>query len=181
MSSKPYALTNPVMTKRSVSWSQYFYFFMSLVVAAVIVERFQSHHPSEPIDPQISRPRLLYFHAALFTGWLVFFNLRAHWYGRTTCGFTGRSDAVRRGNPRSADSAGGSGNCRDNGQIRHDAIENEQRCRRHDHSHVGHGGLHSGVCTGDLLEEEAGIPSPPILSRVDGGCGCVLRSGCCHR
>jgi hypothetical protein len=40
---------------------------------------------------------------------------------------------VWRGNG-SADSAGGSGNCRDNGQIRHDAIENQQRCHRHDHS-----------------------------------------------
>jgi hypothetical protein len=77
MSSKPYALANPVMTKRSVFWSQYFYFSMSLLVAAVIVYGFSHTIDQNLIHPKIPRPRLLYFHAALFTGWLVFFILQS--------------------------------------------------------------------------------------------------------
>jgi hypothetical protein len=77
MSFKPYALANPVMTKRSVFWSQYFYFFMSLLVAAVIVYGFSHTIDQNLIHPKIPRPRLLYFHAALFTGWLVFFILQS--------------------------------------------------------------------------------------------------------
>jgi hypothetical protein len=95
MSSKPYALANPVMTKRSVFWSQYFYFFMSLLVAAVIVYGFSHTIDQNLIHPKIPRPRLLYFHAALFTGW-CFSSCRAYWCGRTTCGFTGRSDGLAR-------------------------------------------------------------------------------------
>jgi len=77
MSSKPYTLANPVMIKRSGFWSQYFYFFMSLLVAAVIVYGFSHTIDQNLIHPKIPRPWLLYFHAALFTGWLVFFILQS--------------------------------------------------------------------------------------------------------
>ena len=73
MSSKPYASARPVVTERSVFWSQYFYFFMALLVAAVIVYGFSRTIDQNLIHPRIPRPRLLYFHAALFTSWLVFF------------------------------------------------------------------------------------------------------------
>lgn len=145
------------MTKHSAFWSQYFYFFMSLLVAAVLLYGFSHTIDQNLIHPKIPRPRLLYLHAALFTGWPVFH------LAELTGTDAQRPDSpddrmVWRGNG-SADSAGGNGNCRNDGQIRHDAIENEQRRRRHDHSHVGHGGLHSGVWTSDLLEEEAGVSS----------------------
>lgn len=80
---------------RSIFWGQYFYFFMSLLCAAVLVYGFSHTIDQNLIHPQIPRPRLLYFHSALFTGWLVFFiaqsllvrmhNVRIHrtigWFG----------------------------------------------------------------------------------------------------
>jgi hypothetical protein len=54
-----------------------FYFFMSLLVAAVIFYGFSHTIDQGLIHPKIPRPRLLYFHAALFTGWLVFFILQS--------------------------------------------------------------------------------------------------------
>ncbi len=65
------------MTKRSAFWSQYFYFFMSLLVAAVLVYGFSHTIDQNLIHPKIPRPRLLYLHAALFTGWPVFFILQS--------------------------------------------------------------------------------------------------------
>ena len=75
MISKPYALANPVLTKRSIFWSQYFYFFMSLLVAAVIVYGFSHTIDKNLIHPKIPRRRLLYFHAALFIFNCVMSNL----------------------------------------------------------------------------------------------------------
>lgn len=68
---------------------------MSLLVVAVIVYGFSHTIDQNLIHPKIPRPRLLYFHAALFTGWLVFYfvqgllvrmrNVRIHrtigWFG----------------------------------------------------------------------------------------------------
>ncbi len=65
------------MTRRSAFWSQYFYFFMSLLVAAVLVYGFSQTIDQNLIHPKIPRPPLLYFHAALFTGWPVFFILQS--------------------------------------------------------------------------------------------------------
>lgn len=67
MSSTPYAPARPVVTERSVFWSRYFYFFMALLVTAVIVYGFSRTIDQNLIHPKIPRPRLLYFHAALFT------------------------------------------------------------------------------------------------------------------
>lgn len=61
------------MTRPSAFWGRYFYLFMALLIAAVIVYGFSYTIDRNLIHPKIPRPRLLYFHAALFTGWLIFF------------------------------------------------------------------------------------------------------------
>jgi hypothetical protein len=56
--------------------SKYFYFFMSLLIVAVIVYGFSFTIDRNLIHPAIPRPWLLYLHAAVFTGWLVFLLLQ---------------------------------------------------------------------------------------------------------
>lgn len=133
--------------------------------------RFQSHHRSEPDPSEDSTAPVALFSCSVVHGLAGVFYL-AELTDTDAQGADSPDDRmVWRGNG-SADSAGGSGNCRDDGQIRHDAIENEQRRRRHDHSRLGHVGLHSGVCTGDLLEQEAGVSSAADFDRdlcLDGG------------
>jgi hypothetical protein len=46
---------------------------MSLLITAVIVYGFSHTIDENLIHPKIARPPLLYFHAVLFSGWLVFF------------------------------------------------------------------------------------------------------------
>ena len=53
--------------------NQYFYFMMSLLVAAVVVYGFSHTVGANLVHPSSPRPTILYFHAALFTGWIVFF------------------------------------------------------------------------------------------------------------
>jgi len=133
--------------------------------------RFQSHHRSEPDPSEDSTAPVAVFSCSVIHGLADVFHL-----AELTGTDAQRPDSpddrmVWRGNG-STNSAGGNGNCRNDGQIRHDAIENEQRRRRHDHSHVGHGGLHSGVCTSNLLEEEAGVSSAAAFDCdlcLDGG------------
>lgn len=62
------------MTARLVNpLHQSFYFLMSLLVAGVVVYGF-SHTVNENLfHPSLPRPLVLYFHAALFTGWVVLF------------------------------------------------------------------------------------------------------------
>jgi hypothetical protein len=74
---------------------KYFYFSMSLLVAAVVVYGFSHTIGDNLIHPAIPRPLLLYFHGACFAGWIAFFifqsalvrthNLRIHrmtgWFG----------------------------------------------------------------------------------------------------
>ncbi len=55
----------------------YFYFFMSLLIAVVVVLGFSQTIDMNLIHPTIPRPFLLYVHAAVFTGWLVFFILQS--------------------------------------------------------------------------------------------------------
>lgn len=50
---------------------------MSLLATAVIVYGFSYTIDQNLIHPKIPRPRLLYLHATLFTGWLVFFILQS--------------------------------------------------------------------------------------------------------
>jgi len=62
---------------RAESWDQHFYFFMSLLIAVVVVYGFSQTIDMNLIHPTIPRPFLLYVHAAVFTGWLLFFILQS--------------------------------------------------------------------------------------------------------
>jgi hypothetical protein len=57
--------------------NKYFYFSMSLLAVAVVVYGFSFTVDQNLIHPAIPRPTLLYFHAAVFTGWLAFFFLQS--------------------------------------------------------------------------------------------------------
>lgn len=81
--------------KRGRQVEKYFYFAMSLLVAVAVVYGFSNTIGVNLIHPTVPRPRLLYFHAAIFFGWLIFFivqsglvrtgNVRLHrrlgWFG----------------------------------------------------------------------------------------------------
>ena len=79
-----------VTTKRGGLLDQYFYFFMSLLIPAVVVYGFSFTLDKNLIHPVIPRPLILYVHAAIFSGWLVFFMLQSalvrthnvHWHRR---------------------------------------------------------------------------------------------------
>jgi hypothetical protein len=51
----------------------YFYFFMALLIAAVVVYGFRFTIDTRLIHPAVPRPWILYVHATIFTGWLIFF------------------------------------------------------------------------------------------------------------
>ena len=51
---------------------KYFYFFMSLLIAVVVVCGFSRTVDQNLIHPALPRPFLLYIHAAVFSGWVVF-------------------------------------------------------------------------------------------------------------
>src|SRR5260370_33818084 len=79
-----------VTTKRGSLLDQYFYFFMSLLIPAVVVYGFSFTVGNNLIHPAFPRPLILYVHAAVFSGWLVFFMLQSalvrthnvHWHRR---------------------------------------------------------------------------------------------------
>jgi hypothetical protein len=56
--------------------SKYFYFWMSLLIAGVVAYGFNFTIEQNLIHPAVPRPFLLYVHAAVFTGWLIFFILQ---------------------------------------------------------------------------------------------------------
>lgn len=80
--------------------NQYFYFFMSLLIAVVVVYGFSFTVEKNLFHPAVPRPFLLYVHAAVFTTWLGFFvlqtalvrtrNVRVHrrlgWFGAALAG-----------------------------------------------------------------------------------------------
>jgi hypothetical protein len=82
-------------TKRGGFWDSYFYFAMSLVMAAVVVYGFSRTMGARIIHPTTRPPTILYIHAFVFYGWLAFFifqsalirthNVRLHrltgWFG----------------------------------------------------------------------------------------------------
>jgi hypothetical protein len=75
--------------------NNYFYFFMSLLIAAVVVYGFSHTVDKNLFHPAATPPTVLYLHAVVFTGWLVFLifqsalvrthNVRLHrqtgWFG----------------------------------------------------------------------------------------------------
>jgi hypothetical protein len=76
-------------------WSQYFYFFMSLLIAATVVYGFSHTIDHNLIHASPLPPFVLYIHAIVFPAWIVFFivqsalvrshNVRLHrrlgWFG----------------------------------------------------------------------------------------------------
>ncbi len=60
-------------TKRANFWGQYFYFFMSLLIAATVVYGFSHTIDHNLIHASPLPPFVLYIHAIVFPGWVVFF------------------------------------------------------------------------------------------------------------
>ncbi len=58
--------------KSASLWDRPFYFWMSLLIAAVVVYGFSFTVNANLFHPPSPRPAILYAHATLFTGWLVF-------------------------------------------------------------------------------------------------------------
>ena len=56
---------------------RYFYFFMSLLIAAIIIYGFHFTVDKNLFHPTPPRPLILYFHAAVFSFWVVFFILQS--------------------------------------------------------------------------------------------------------
>jgi len=55
----------------------YFYFAMALVIPAIVAFGFSFTIGRNLIHPAIPRPKILYLHAAVFSGWLGFFLLQS--------------------------------------------------------------------------------------------------------
>jgi len=84
------------MTPRGVGLlDRYFYFFMSLLIAVVVVYGFSHTVNKNLIHADVPRPLIVFIHAAIFSGWVLFFifqsalvqthNVRLHrltgWFG----------------------------------------------------------------------------------------------------
>lgn len=63
--------------KRAGVLENYFYLLMSLVIATVVVYGFSQTVKEKVFHPAISRPFILYVHAAVFSGWVLFFILQS--------------------------------------------------------------------------------------------------------
>jgi len=61
------------VTGRNSSLDRYFYFTMSLLMAAIVVWGFSHTVDQNLLHPAIPRPLILWFHAAAFSLWVVFF------------------------------------------------------------------------------------------------------------
>jgi hypothetical protein len=72
ISHPPKALVNGAKNRKGLL-GDYFYFFMSLVIAMVVVYGFSQTAKEKFIHPAIVRPVVLYVHAAVFSGWVLFF------------------------------------------------------------------------------------------------------------
>ncbi len=61
------------LTKPGGLIDRYFYFFMSLLIAVTVVYGFSHTVGNNLFHPAVPRPTVLSFHAAVFSGWVVFF------------------------------------------------------------------------------------------------------------
>jgi hypothetical protein len=61
------------LTSRNGLVQRYFYFAMSLLMAAIVGAGFSRTVNDNLFHPAIPRPVILWFHAAAFAGWVVFF------------------------------------------------------------------------------------------------------------
>lgn len=64
-------------TKRIGFLQTHFYFGMSLLIALVVIYGFSFTIEQNLIHPTIARPTVLYIHAAVFSGWLIFLILQS--------------------------------------------------------------------------------------------------------
>jgi hypothetical protein len=76
VSSRPMVQVS-VPTGRVKLFQNYFYFSMSLLIAAAVVYGFSHTVNENLIHPTPARPFILYLHAVVFTGWLLFFILQS--------------------------------------------------------------------------------------------------------
>ncbi len=60
-------------TGRNGLVDKYFYFSMSLLVAGIVVSGFGQTVNGNLIHPSVPRPLILWFHAAAFSAWVIFF------------------------------------------------------------------------------------------------------------
>jgi len=76
-------IKSPSLGGRSVPASRagflhnYFYFFMSLLIGVLVVYGFSRTVDKNLIHPAVRRPFLLYIHAVVFGGWVVFYMLQS--------------------------------------------------------------------------------------------------------
>lgn len=64
-------------TGRNSRLDRYFYFAMSIVAAAVVVSGFGQTVNERLFNPAVAPPRILWFHSAVFSSWIVFFILQS--------------------------------------------------------------------------------------------------------
>lgn len=62
-----------VFTGRNSLLDRYFYFAMSLVAAAAVLWGFSHTVDQSLLHPAVPRPRILWFHGAVFSTWILFF------------------------------------------------------------------------------------------------------------
>jgi hypothetical protein len=60
------------MTRIAAALDRYFYFFMSLAIAAVVAYGFSHTVDKRLLHAVPARPAILYLHAAVFSGWVIF-------------------------------------------------------------------------------------------------------------
>jgi hypothetical protein len=66
-------LTTTTVTGRNGILHRYFYFSMSLLLAAIVVAGFKRTVNDNLFHPAVPRPFILWIHASAFTGWAIFF------------------------------------------------------------------------------------------------------------
>jgi hypothetical protein len=66
-------LSTTAVTGRNGILHRYFYFSMSLLVAAIVVAGFKRTVNASLFHPAVPRPFILWIHAAAFAGWVIFF------------------------------------------------------------------------------------------------------------
>lgn len=66
-------LSTTTVTGRNGILHRYFYFSMSLLVAAIVVAGFKRTVNANLFHPAVPRPFILWIHGAAFAGWVIFF------------------------------------------------------------------------------------------------------------
>ena len=66
-------LSTTTLTGRNGILCRYFYFSMSLLLAAIVVAGFKRTVNENLFHPAVPRPFILWIHASAFAGWVIFF------------------------------------------------------------------------------------------------------------